>query len=125
MCLSTITDPKPKRKSGYAWKLMRVTRRGRFRFPFRDGKSVPSGVWLKAKPNRARGDKTIGWPPYPAGFHCFWTKEQVMRFQPGTGMTLVRVRVRGVHTIGEQYSAEVIVANEMKILHPVKLNAKA
>lgn len=96
-----------------AWKVFRPIPEG-YQFEFqglRGSPEVPTGKWLKAKVSDLRS-----WG-YKSGFHAFTTREgaRVWRGYPYDGYAIVKVKVRGVQTLGSQCGHECLVAREMLV----------
>lgn len=114
MCLSKVTRSvaKPSKLERWAWKGMRIE----------DGKLytgsqerfLPQGRWVRDK---AGGRITNHWRgvDYPKGFHVNISRTGAKRWGTPT-----RVKVRRVHTFGEQNHHKVMVAKEIFIPKPKK-----
>lgn len=123
MCLDTITEryERPSRRVVWAWKCFAMgLSKEQLLFEFSDlnGKFVVQrGEWLKAE------EKTIGengWP-YTSGFHAFKHKDDAEGWWAGGALTVVKVKLRGVHTIGTQGpDMLVLVASELYVPKPRK-----
>lgn len=110
MCLSTISNKKPK-KSGYFYKVFDLDYSGGLYFPFmrlNRMKEVPVGKWIKAARLRRRADNGEA---YITGFHGFLSARSARLW--GSGDTVVRCKYRNAHVAGTQDELKVIVADEI------------
>lgn len=92
----------PDSPSGYAFEFRR----------FHGKSDVPTNRWLKA---HVQGI----WKGYRSGFHVFATRAGAREWYEGEGeFAVVKVRARGVQTIGLQSGHKCLVAREMFVPRP-------
>jgi len=120
MCLDVIRNFKPC-EIGYK-AVYKID--GEFYPPLGSIKPLPLGIWLKEKDYRLSVYGNLqfiggGEVQYPFGWHIFHTKKAAKGWYPG-GFLVLRVRVRGAHTVGLQDGQKITVAKEIKILEEVR-----
>jgi len=122
MCLYAITKriESPSMRERWAWKAFRGTpSKPVFLFRKLARRSlVQTGRWLRAEGRNIRpgcaDDHT-----YPAGFHAFATRREARDFNFIYAAELVlKVRVRGVETVGIQSGLTCLVCREMYVPKP-------
>lgn len=128
MCLSTITkriepsSPEYKEER-WGWKIFWESPYNPDRLFFKfyahrndNHRLVLRGRWLKAKVASIYANGNF-WQHYDTGFHVYKKRPSG---DSSTGYTtgITRVRVKGVHTIGMQDGAVVMVANRMFVPLP-------
>jgi len=131
MCLSRVisTNPTPHNEIVIAWKVFRKvgdnkrlvgqhqTLLGRW------FKGYDTGVWYDdSRSFKLRMGASWRGGVYPRGFHAFATRSKARTylkrkhdFGRNTDLILKRVQLQKVHTLGEQYSQQVLVACRMMI----------
>ena len=118
MCMTSV-DAKPKRKSGFGYKLLRHDRdNGRMSTGYMNGtpQQVKIGMSVVDSSNDRIGLES-SYTTYPSGFHIFTSKQGVRQFQDSYGWTdreviTVRVKYSQVVATGKQLRSNVVVAKE-------------
>ena len=119
MCLDTVTKRiKPTKRVRVGWKIFFKCQDGELQLLYRnlEGDSIiKRGEWLKAEEQtiyfglRDRYYTSGFYDMYTSGFHAYKSIPQV--YPPSC--IAVKVKLRGVHTIGFEEDKEVLVAQEM------------
>lgn len=111
MCLKAVTKRTPRQRAvKVAYKVVTSLRGGRVGGYHRH-MTIRCSRWRTAVARRVGSWGQV----YDSGFHVFARREDAQRQrdnQCGDGF-VVPVTVRGIHTVGEQWGAEVWVAREM------------
>ena len=115
MCLDVVERKNPP-ESGWGWKQFNsITETYAYTY-FRETK-LKRGVWCHSSTYKLMTE-TYPAVSYPSGFHIWLEKCEL-------GGIVRKVRFRKAHTLGRQYSRDVIVARDIYIPGPVKTSKKA
>lgn len=116
MCLNTITKQyaKPNAKERWAWKAFELYKGHLAPLCMETPPRFKRGIWLRAR----NCDVWLGIAAkYTAGFHAFTSRTAATEWGSWSNdmPTVLRVKLRGVHTVGTQDGHRVLVADEMWI----------
>lgn len=109
MCLNKLSKTKPP-ESGFFYKVFVLMENGRLEFSCQAG-CPRRGVWIKKEGSRI----DALYFTYPAGFHGFVKKLDADLYAYRCEGKVIKVKYRKAHTLGTQYSGDVIVADEILI----------
>lgn len=121
MCLDIIKEYPPKKKEGLGWKVVYIDRHGDI---------LTSHQWIRLSPSYWNVDEfsddltAVEGSKYGTGYHIWLTREGARAWGSRYNKKIVRVKYRKAVCTGLQLGYPVVVAREMKIVHPKKKGGK-
>ena len=124
MCLDTVTKRiKPTKQVRVGWKIFCISQRDdhkelQLTYYLLERRSIiKRGEWLKAEERPILFDFFNSNNKYPSGFHAYKEEPDLDLFylceRHLFNVIKIKVKLRGVHTIGLEGTKEVLVAREM------------